>query len=35
MKECIKDIYNKIALSYDRELWNDMPYNQEMDLFCT
>jgi len=28
MKECIKDIYNKIALSYDRELWNDMPYNQ-------
>lgn len=31
--EEVKNVYNKIAEKYDKELWTDMPYNKELCLF--
>lgn len=32
--EEVKKVYEKIADKYDKELWNDMPYNNELDKFA-
>lgn len=31
----VYDAYEKIAELYDKELWDDMPYNQQIDFFLS
>ncbi len=32
--EEVKNVYDEIASLYDEKLWNDMPYNEEINKFC-
>lgn len=35
VKRNVYEAYEKIAELYDKELWNDMPYNDQIDLFLS